>query len=363
MAINVNGATPYQPITATKNKQTFKGSDVQSAPEQKEGGNALLWGSIAALGAAGLTYFVTHHFDGKALDAAKTQLKTAQESLGKQAKNFKEGYEALGLKLESSTGKIMQGEAAYSGEVISNGSLRHIIKDGERTKSVMDIVENGTKGTSEMLFSKGENGEKILTQTIKIGDNKTVYQYVKQSDGSYNKLSGSLDEAGKFIPEPNANPVTNAAIEHAPSPAAATDSAALKSAQDNLNKAQADLGTANQKIEDLEKQLNSLEADKTTSQQTLKDVQDELAKAKNDLAAKENELNKLKNPAFTILKGQNSSGSVAGKFKNIKDFVKREGISVDSATGIYSKNGVPFSGTVEIGNQKFNFVDGIRSVA
>ena len=119
---------------------------------------------------------------------------------------------------------------------------------------------------------------------------------------------------------------------HAPSPAAATDSAVLKSAQTDLKTAQADLqaktgelSKANKHIEELEKQL--------------KQANDELSQ----------------------LKGQNPP--VAGTFKNFKDFIKQEGISVDSVTGIYSKNGVPVSGTVEIGNQKINFVDGIRSVA
>ena len=112
---------------------------------------------------------------------------------------------------------------------------------------------------------------------------------------------------------------------HTPSPAAATDSAALKSAQADLQAKTGELSEANKHIEELEKQL--------------KQANDELSQ----------------------LKGQNPP--VAGTFKNFKDFIKQEGISVDSATGIYSKNGVPVSGTVEIGNQKINFVDGIRSVA
>lgn len=213
MAINVNGATPYQPITATKNKQTFKGSDVQSAPEQKEGGNALLWGSIAALGAAGLTYFVTHHFDGKALDAAKTQLKTAQEALTNKFTSTTKACEAIGFKEADGIMKNDAGEVLNSVVKIAEGKGEVTFNQGKRASSVFNIENAAEKGTSSITYGATEDGSKLLTQTIEIkGKDPKYYQYtLDKATGKYNKVECEMKD--KVI-----TPIKNAASESVDAP-------------------------------------------------------------------------------------------------------------------------------------------------
>lgn len=196
MAINVNGATPYQPITATKNKQTFKGSDVQSAPEQKEGGNALLWGSIAALGAAGLTYLATKHCDGKTLDAAKTQLKNTQEALTKNFTSTTKACEAIGFNEVDGIMKNEAGEVLNSVVKIAEGKGEVTFNQGKRASSVFNIENAAEKGKSSITYGATEDGSKLLTQTIEIeGKDPKYYQYtLDKATGKYNRVECEMKD-------------------------------------------------------------------------------------------------------------------------------------------------------------------------
>ena len=197
MAINVNGAAPYQPITATKNNQTFKGSDVQSAPEQKEGGNALLLGSLAALGmvAAGLA---VHKWgpNTKALETTKAQLKTAQEALTNKFTSTTKACEAIGFKEADGIMKNDAGEVLNSVVKIAEGKGEVTFNQGKRASSVFTFENAAEKGKSSITYGATEDGSKLLTQTIEIeGKDPKYYQYtLDKATGKYNKVECEMKD-------------------------------------------------------------------------------------------------------------------------------------------------------------------------